>query len=280
MYRIRSSPNPSLEWSASEVHLTQLPALITTVHDPDLRLLPMLEDCGAALTTYQAVYAFVTEPTHPDIFDALDAAGVQIVTGPGGMPGAGQRRVLAEAVEAGHKDMLVCDFDRWLHWVGSYPEELLGLHQQVERDHAGAWFVCLGRSKRAFASHPLAQQWPEAATNQTLSSIAGKPLDATAGASWVRRPGAVHILVGSTVTTKATDLEWPGLVLIKDRDRVQGAFVEGLEFETADAYREEITRCGSLETWIRETYDRPDVLRDRLQLASDSISALLKVVGD
>lgn len=240
----------------------------------------MLQAQAGQFTAYSATYAFVTEPTHPEVIDALRLAGARIEIGPTGVPGKGQRRVLGTATHAGHEHMLVCDFDRWLHWIGSYPKELLGLLEQIERDHADAWFVCLGRSERAFATHPVAQQLPEAATNRALSSIVGTWLDATAGASWIRRAGAIRILDVSTVTTKATDLEWPGLMLREHRDRVQGAFFEGLEFETADAYRAEIAECGSIDAWILQTYDRPGVLRDRLQLASDSISALLSTINE
>ncbi|MDQ3655039.1 MAG: hypothetical protein M3457_08165 [Chloroflexota bacterium] len=260
--------------------MSQPPALITTVHDPERRLLHIFREAGEALAIYSATYAFVTDNTHPDVIHALRAIGGHVEVGPPGVPGIGQRRVLASAVQADHKDMFYCDFDRWLHWAGSYPKELFSLPERMSREHAEAWFICLGRTERAMATHPVAQSLPEAATNRALSTVAGKSLDATAGASWVRLAGARLILSGSTVTTKATDLEWPGLILRVDSARVQGAFVEGLEFETPDGYAEEIARTGSIQAWIRSTYDRPHVLRDRLQLAADSISALINVTSD
>ena len=36
---------------------------------------------------------------------------------------------------------------------------------------------------------------------------------------------------------------------------------------------------GSREAWIEATYDRPAVMRERLQLAADSIAALMRVLG-
>ncbi len=260
--------------------MRQPPALITTVHDPERRLLRFFKEAGEALAAYSASYAFVTDSTHPDVIQAFRDAGVCADVGPTGVPGIGQRRVLARAVQAGHEDMFYCDFDRWLHWAGSYPNELSSLPDRVSQDHAGAWFICLGRTARAVATHPLAQSLPEAATNRALSTVAGKSLDATAGASWIRLAGARLVLSGSTVTTKATDLEWPGLILRVDSAHVHGASFEGLEFETPDSYQEEITAVGSFEAWIRETYDRPQVLRDRLQLAADSITALMNVTSE
>jgi hypothetical protein len=232
------------------------------------------------LATYPAAFAFVTETTHPHVIEALRAAGVTVEVGPAGIPGTGQRRVLAAAVEAGHDNMFLCDFDRWLHWLGAFPGELSGLPGRIRLDHPDAWYICLGRTERALATHPVAQAYPEAITNRALCAVAGRRLDATAGAAWIRLPSAQLILDGSTATSKATDLEWPGLVLRTDPQRVEGTFLEGLEFETADGYAEEIAALGSVAAWVEATYDRPRVLRDRLQLAADSIAALMRVTGD
>lgn len=263
-----------------EPHLIGPPALITTVHDPARRLLRSLEKHSEALAAYGRVYAFATVNTDTRVIEAMGAAGVQIELGPSGVAGAGQRQVLATAAESGHEEIFCCDFDRWLHWARSFPGELAALADRMSLDHPDAWYVCLGRSERALGTHPVAQSFPEAITNRALSTVAGRRLDATAGAAWIRPAAARLILEGSTATSKATDLEWPGLVLGAHPARVQGAFLEGLEFETADAYPDEIARLGSLDAWMRETYDRPHILRDRLQLAADSITALMRVTGD
>ncbi len=256
------------------------PALVTTVHDPDRRLLSGLQAVGTALARYGERYAFMTENTHGGVIDALHRAGVKTHVGPAGSAGAGQRRVLEEAVRAGHEEVFACDFDRWLHWAGSYPDELAKLPERAAREHAEAWYICLGRSERALATHPMAQSLPEEITNRALTTIAGRRLDATSGASWIRLEGARLILAGSTAHTKATDLEWPGLVMREARDRVEGMILEGLEFETADAYAREIEAAGSLEAWIHDTYDQLHVLRNRAQLAADSITALMRVTGE
>jgi hypothetical protein len=259
--------------------VTNLPALITTVHDPEGRLLLGFREVGSALARYAGVYAFVTEPTDGELIERLQVAGARVEIGPTGMPGTGQRRALAAGVEAGHADFLVCDFDRWLHWARCFPDELDALPDRIQREHPDAWYVCLGRTERALATHPMAQVLPETATNRALVAVTGMTLDATAGAAWVRREAAALILEGSTATSKATDLEWPGLVLRIDPERVAGVFLEGLEFQTADGYAAEIVAAGSREAWIAATYDRPEVLRERLQLAADSIAALQRVMG-
>lgn len=255
-------------------------ALITTVHDPEGRLLPGLHAARDYFSAYESVYAFATVTTDSQAIEALRVLGVHVETGPTGVPGVGQRTVLSAAVQNGHGDVFYCDLDRWLHWTQSFPQELLKLPELMRRNHADAWYVCLGRTRRAFATHPLAQLLPEKVTNRALSVLAGKCLDATGGAAWIRARGANIVLAESTSETKATDLEWPGLILRHSPSRLHGAFLEGLEFETADIYMDEIERIGSVEAWIRATYDRPQVLRDRLQLASDSITALMRVTAE
>jgi hypothetical protein len=254
-------------------------AFITTVHDPEGRLLSILEGHTAQLAAYRAIYAFVTTSTDPRLPAILARCGVFVQDGPSGVPGFGQRTMLELATTAGHTEIFSCDFDRWLHWNDSYPAELTALATRMAHDHPAAWYVCLGRSVRAFNTHPAAQKLPEASTNRAISAVAHTFLDATAGAAWIREPGARLILARTRETSKATDLEWPGLVLACDPSRVEGTLVEGLEFETADGFGPEIERLGSIDAWIQETYDRPAVLRDRLQLASDSISALMRVTG-
>lgn len=108
---------------------------------------------------------------------------------------------------------------------------------------------------------------------------ARRRLDATAGACWLSREGAKLVLAGSTEQTKATDLEWPALILKEDRRRLGGVTLEGLEFETAEFHGPEVAAAGGIAAWLRLAYDRPEVWRDRLRLAADSVDALTRVLG-
>jgi hypothetical protein len=252
--------------------------LITTVHDPEGRLLRGFEAGRDALASYAAVHVFATAPTDRRLVAALEETGAHVVGGPTGVAGLGQREVLAAAIGAGAGDVLLYDLDRWLHWNATYPDELRRLPDRISRELPGAWYVCLGRTERALATHPQTQVLPETATNRALSAVTGQCLDATAGAAWIRRSAAELILEGSSATSKATDLEWPALVHRAAPGQLGGLFIEGLEFETPDAYPEEIARAGSREAWIAATYDHPAVMRARLQLAADSIAALERVL--
>ena len=150
---------------------------------------------------------------------------------------------------------------------------------RIDRQRPRRWYACLGRTARAFATHPDVQRLTETVTNTALSLALGRRLDAVAGASWLSRAGAELILPRSIETTNATDLEWPALIALVDPRRIGLLRCEGLEFETAAFYPEAIAAAGGLAAWLHRTYDHPESWRARTQLAADSIAALARVLG-
>jgi hypothetical protein len=258
------------------------PALLSTLHDPQGRLLAALRDRGAALAPgaglYGAVYVTVTDASHPAVRAALEAWGAGVIGGAHAQVGAARREALRTAFRAGHETFLYCDFDRWLHWMGRFPDELAALPGRLAGRGGAPWYACLGRTRRAMATHPRVQRVAEGATNRAASLALGRRLDATAGACWLARPGAAHILPRSTEATNATDLEWPALISLAGRRRLTYVATEGLEFETAEFYAPEIAALGGRAAWERVQYERADVWRARLRLAADSVAALCRVL--
>ncbi len=259
------------------------PALLSTLHDPQGRLHPALEARGAALAPdagrYEAVYVTVTDATHPAVTVALEARGVGVTGGKNDRVGTARRLALRTAYEAGHETFLYCDFDRWLHWEGRFPGELAPLPGRLPAGARAPWYFCLGRTRRAFDSHPRVQRSAEGATNRAASLALGRRLDAVAGACFMTRDGAGAVLPHSVAETNATDLEWPALVYRADRRRLGYVPTEGLEFETAEFYAPEIAARGGRAAWERAHYDRPEVWNTRLRLAADSVAALCRVLG-
>ena len=253
------------------------PALVATLHDPlgiALTLLD-LEPVVTALGTYPRVIVATTATTDARVTTKLEQLGVQVV--PGGQAGEGRRAALT-AAGADQPAYFSCDFDRWLHWARFWPDELAALPARVAQLGSGRrispWYVCLGRTARAFATHPAAQRLPETATNRALSAAAGSALDAAAGAAWLTPQAVEIILASSREPTAATDLEWPALMLRHDPSRLRGLRCEGLEWETPDFHAEEIAAAGGLAAWTRAIYDTPAMWAARLQLAAASGAAL------
>ena len=245
-------------------------------------MLPFLErnDVVSALAWYPAVSVAATVVTDPRVTTRLEQLGVRVVEG--GVTGVARRAAL-EAIPSGLGSSNI-DFDRWLHWLMAWPEELALLSSRVERVAARQkvkpWCIVLGRTARAFQTHPSVQRLPETATNRTLSLAAGKSLDAVSGAVWLSTEAREIVLASSSEETAATDLEWAGLILRRDPARLHGLRFEGLEWETPDLHTAEIARSGGLEHWVRETYDTPAMWTSRLQLAAASVSALQRVTAE
>lgn len=252
-------------------------SLASTLHDPADRVLAQFQPVGDMLRQYLSVSIACTDPTSHRLVAALQRVGVRTVRTPAGATGTSRRAALATATESSPEWILYCDFDRWIHWATHFPGELEQLPSLAGQLGSHPWYVCVGRSERAFGTHPEVQQIAESATNHALSLVLGHSVDAIAGAAWMNAEAAQLILRESVEPTAATDLEWPALVNRSYPGRVASIRTEGLEFETATFYKSEIAHAGGREAWIKATYDRPDVWADRLQLAADSVAALVRV---
>lgn len=256
-----------------------VPALISTLHDPNGAVLDPLKRRGEALRAYPAVYISATEATAPDVIEALVACGVVVEIRPNGEAGSGRRRSLENAVADGHLAYFYCDFDRWLHWAGRFPEELAALPERVGRLRPQPWYACIGRTARAFASHPEVQRVAERATSRAFELVLERRIDATAGSCWLSPEAAAIVVAHSTETTMGTDLEWPALVWRHEPHRLAMIRVEGLEFESAAFAGEAVAAAGGEAAWIERVYQNPRMWQTRLQLAADSIAALNRVLA-
>jgi hypothetical protein len=244
--------------------------------------LPFLERAAIVngLTAYPIVTVAATPATDARVTARLDVLGARVVAG--GLTGEGRRAALAAAFPHGEA-YFNCDLDRWLHWASFWPEELAALPARVARlgssERRRPWAICLGRTARAFRTHPATQRIPEAATNRALSLAAGRRLDAVSGAVWLSPEGAAIVLAESCEPTASTDLEWAALILRRDPARLRGLRCEGLEWETPDIHAAAIAAAGGLATWTRATYDTPAMWAARLRLAADSTATLQRVMG-
>jgi hypothetical protein len=254
-------------------------AFASTLYDPHDRLREKFRPVADLLRHFRSISIACTEHTSDRLTTALEQVGAQTIRALGGSIGTSRRAALTAAMDSSPDWVLYCDFDRWVHWAIHFPAELENLPSKLAQPQRGAdpCYVCVGRSERAFKTHPETQQIPESATNRAISLQFGQPLDAVAGACWMNTQAARLILRDSREPSAATDLEWPALINRSCTGRVASIETEGLEFETATFYETEIAQAGGRDAWIRATYDRTDVWADRLRLAADSVAALVRV---
>lgn len=249
-------------------------ALVSTMHDPTGRMIEATKRLFArVLELYEAVAIAPTSLTSPLMLEALKGSMVEPLAESNGSIGVGRRHALRMGLRTGASHLHYCDFDRILHWIGRYPEELAPTLEKIQEHD----YLIIGRTDRAFATHPRVQRDTETITNHAFSLWYGQPVDISAGSCGVSRRATKLLLEKSVAPTNATDAEWPALVQLAPGMTVGQLRVEGLEFETPDYCPEEIAQAGSLETWLEERSKPLSAWIARTRLTLESLESTLAV---
>jgi hypothetical protein len=249
--------------------------LAATHADPDdamlaqtLRVLPRLQEL------YSAIVVVAAPDTGRRTVETLRERGVQVV-----------QRAAAESIETlglvrietlrhglarGGSHLHYCDWDRVLHWAELYADELRDVVAAIGRHD----FLILGRTPRAFATHPQMQRDTEALINHVFGLAFGQELDVTAAARGLsRRAAEVLLALEQPEPSLGNDCAWP-LVLAREPNMIIGyARTEGLEWETPDRYGDAIAAAGGLDAWIANYDADPGRWEFRTRLALLEVAA-------
>jgi len=177
--------------------------------------------------------------------------------------GLARRTAVALALQLNDPFVFYCDCDRVLHWADWYPDELARVAACV----ADYDFTMFGRTNRAFDSHPHIQRDTEAIVNHVFKVVSGHAWDVVAGARGLSRRAAEAILAGCSDEQVSTDVSWP--LFLKRAGGFSLGYIpaEGLEFETADRYGDDIARVGGQAQWLAQLDADPRQWAHRLDLA-------------
>jgi hypothetical protein len=153
-----------------------------------------------------------------------------------------------------------CESDRLIVWAKRYPDELVKVVSKISNYD----FLVIGRTNRAFQTHPRAQRDTEASVNAVCSLLLGKNLDVTCASRGLSKSAARFIGVHSKTKAYETDVEWPCLMSAQSRFRTGYVAVEGLEYEDWLKEPDRVNRLGDGK-WFRakETDQREWALRIR-----------------
>jgi len=255
--------------------------LATTHHDPDgrlydqtMRLLPTLQEL------YGGIAVRVTADSQQRTIEALRGIGALVETGSSqedGMDGLGRsrRQAVADALALDCAHFHLCDFDRVLHWAEHQRDELVAVLEWLPTYD----FVVLGRTERAFTSHPRVQRETERIINFVYAQVSGDSWDVTAASRGISRQAAEVLIERSADDTIGNDCTWP-LLLRKTGGLTLGYWpTDGLEFETADRYPDEIAAAGGVDAWKARIDADPHAWERRLELARIEIAAMRAAIG-
>ena len=163
------------------------------------------------------------------------------------------------------------DCDRVLHWAEWFPEELDRVAERLaEHD-----FIVLGRTRRAFESHPRVQRDTEIIVNRVFEQVSGHAWDVTAAARGLALRAAQAIIEGCPDEELSTDVSWPLFLERAGGFSLGYIAAEGLEFETPDRYSREEAQAGGRAEWLAQLDADPRRWAHRLKLAQIEVEGIL-----
>ncbi len=231
-------------------------SLVSTLHDSTgWSIKPLKEQAKLLETIYSHRVVVVTKMTSPSVIEALESSG-WIVVPQKSLIGVdyiseSRRRALKAGMSEGADYAHLVDSDRVLHWAANYPDELRGIVKRLPEND----FTIIGRTPRAFMTHPRNQVETEAIANRVFSLIYGKDVDITGASRGISKEAAPVILSHSVGRFFDSDAEWPVIILNKTKLKMGYMEAEGLEWETR-LKREEMTLPDGRRVDVKDYYEQ------------------------
>jgi len=185
--------------------------------------------------------------------------------------GRARREAISLALQLEMPSVLYCDGDRVLHWAERYPEELGQVVGQLGRYD----LTVLGRTARAYNSHPRVQRDTESLVNDVFRMISGYDWDIMVGARGLSRRAVEAILHGCPDEEISTDVSWPLYLQAVGGFSLGYIAAEGLEFETAAGCEEEIAAAGGYQAWLQQRDANWERWARRLEIARVHVEAMI-----
>ena len=254
-------------------------ALVLLYHDPDGKLYDQIGQALPLLTDiFDGMAICASAVAHPASLERWRGAGALIAQDAASdIPpylrlGSARRRAVTLALEHPSSHVLYVDGDRVLHWAAHYPDEL----RQIAKTIADHDFTVLGRTPRAFASHPGVQRDTEGILNNVFARATGLGWDVGSGSRGLSRRAIEAINAHCPDEAISVDVTWP-LCLRKLGGYTLGyALAEGLAFETGDGYGHQSAGTGDYHQWLDDLDNDPRRWAFRLKLTQLHVEKLIE----
>ncbi len=250
--------------------------LVSTYHDPLFRLEEVIKQSLPFLKThFKKIFICYTPLTSSNAVEFLKKNNITAQISPNLTQVDTYNTSLKLALEheqySSDTKLLSIDFDRVVHWIMHYPNELLNvLHQSSQFD-----FVHLARTPRAFNTHPKTQRATEQIINDLCSAVIGfkeKSIDMVSVCFLMTPSLAKELLQITHHSPSGIYYTWP-IYLWKKSSTPKYVEVEGLEWETPDQYQPEIIKQGH-EQWLKR-FQSFDEWNKRVQFIKDCVEEII-----
>jgi hypothetical protein len=168
-------------------------------------------------------------------------------------------------------NIMYADLDRLLRWVETQPDEW----QHTIKAFANQDFLIIGRTEKAYHTHPRSLIETEAISNRVTSYFLNLEVDVSAGAKGFSRHAAEFIAANCRGgQALGTDAEWP-ILLKRAGFRLDTVFVNGLDWESADRYQTQ-PADSQIQATQAAAYDAdPSNWSHRVKVAQEIIQAAI-----
>ena len=249
--------------------------LISTLHDPESRLYSLIEDKIVKLKSlFDNIIVCVTQKTGDNIINILQTNKIHVISYPGIKIIETYRKAIKKGLELAesNKKLFCIDFDRLLHWILEFPDEL----EEIITENCKSDFTIVGRTKRAFETHPTAMRETESIVNNLGSQLVNTNQNFDIiSACWIfTKELASSLLKLKLESYTGFYCIWP-LYLWKIAPTKAYIEVNGLEYETPDRFVQEIEANG-YESWLN-SIDTPIEWRRRVNIVRDCFNDLNKI---
>jgi len=199
--------------------------LITVTHDPKGANLYLIEAFHQKLAeVYTELFITISNETSLEVVEVLENSKFNTKIIPKNGAADARRSAVEFGLQGTSSFYHYCDFDRLLTWCKNHFGELEKLIKEIPNFN----YLIIGRSERAFSTHPTAWIETEKITNLICTMELGKEVDITAGSCSFSRVCAEFIHKYSNA--KMTDAEWPMIIKRICKQEVGYLNVEGLEY--------------------------------------------------
>lgn len=253
--------------------------LVSTLHDPPFALKQIYQETVATIKRcFNQSYICCTQATSSEFIHALQKEGFQVLSG----TNLNHVDIYRQAIKAGldwvanNRDtkLFYIDFDRLLHWCKNFPTELTKILSEINKTD----LLMLGRTKRAFETHPTTQRETEIIVSELGSKICGlsKTHDFIS-ICWGFTYDLGKKLLGTKILTSTGFYgTWP-ILLWKWASTKAYLEVEGLQWETPDRFRSEIQKLG-YNLWLKN-FESPEEWTKRVKILHDCLDELLNIIN-
>lgn len=242
--------------------------ILSTLHDPDGRFVPLIKSQRTKLDHYQFIIAH-TAQTHPETLKILKKQNIHLVLG--GQWGEARQVCLKVALERQVTDFFICDFDKILHWLKIQPKEFSEIINQPQTHD----FFIFGRNQKTFATYPQSWVMPETALNNLLSRKINQDIDALASVCRLNKQTSKLFLELAKEAGWASFIEWT-LIAHLHRLSIKYQSAKGLSWEDPDRSEADIHQAGSFKKWQAIRYDGVEEWQKRFQIALDQLKVFTR----